>query len=284
MRRFAPLGFVLAIAGAAAPGQQTPTFTSGVEVVRVDVLVTSGGIPVAGLTRNDFELLDNAVPQRIDVLASDQTPLNVVLAFDTSGSLTAERRDHLRGAATGLLDGLRASDKAGLVTFSHVVVQRSTLTSDVGQVRAALDGLSGGGDTALADGCYAALMLGQSEPGRALVIVFSDGVDTASWLPAERVLDAASRADVVAYAVSVNPAATPAFLKDLTRATGGRLYENRSTADLRDTFLQVLDEFRHRYVLTYTPKSVERAGWHRLTVRVKGRRVDIQARPGYMGS
>src|SRR5262249_39426908 len=138
MRRFAPLGVVLAIAGAPRPGQQTPTFTSGVEVVRVDVLVTSGGLPVGGLTRNDFELLDNAVAQRIDVLASDQTPVNVVLAFDTSGSLTAERREHLRSAATGLLDGLRPSDKAGLITFSHVVARRSVLTGNVGQVRAAL--------------------------------------------------------------------------------------------------------------------------------------------------
>src|SRR5262249_3103604 len=153
--RLIPLGLALALASAPLPRQQTPTFTSGVEVVRVDVLVTSNGVPVGGLTRNDFELLDNAVTQRIEVLSSAQAPVNVVLAFDTSGSLTAERREHLRSAATALVDGLRPADKAGLVTFSQVVARRSALTGSVDRIRAALDGLSGGGNTALADGCYA---------------------------------------------------------------------------------------------------------------------------------
>ena len=62
---------------------------------------------------------------------------------------------------------------------------------------------SGSGKTALVDGTYAGIMLGESDAGRALVIVFSDGLDTSSWLRADAVLDAAKRADAVVYAVSV---------------------------------------------------------------------------------
>ena len=76
------------------------------------------------------------------------------------------------------------------------------------------------------------MMVGESDAGRALMIVFSDGVDTASWLTPPAVLDAAKRCDVVVYAVSVRSIVKPEFLRDLTSFSGGRLYEIEKTSDL----------------------------------------------------
>ena len=73
--------------------------------------------------------------------------------------------------------------------------------------------------------------------------------------------------DPVVYAVAVGRGSRHAFLEDLTRFTGGRLFSIDSTKDLRGTFVRVLDEFRHRYLVSYSPRGVAAAGWHRLDVR-----------------
>ncbi|MGH7485192.1 MAG: hypothetical protein ACREMY_06245, partial [bacterium] len=115
-----------------------------------------------------------------------------------------------------------------------------------------------------------------------LLIVFSDGVDTSSWLRAEAVLDTAKRADVVVYGVSVASRLKPQFLRDLTSLTGGRLFEIEKVSNLETTFLGILDEFRHRYLVSYTPKGVAKDGWHKLDVGLKNRRATIKARAGYL--
>src|SRR5262249_26195190 len=140
----------------------------------------------------------------------------------------------------------------------------------------------GTGETSLADGVYAAMMIGESDAGRALVMVFSDGVDTASWLTDDRVLDAARRGDAVVYSVGIGDGGSSSFLRELTSLTGGSAHKVDSGRDLRATFLRILDEFRHRYLVSYTPRGVTHDGWHRLEVRVKNRRASIKARPGYL--
>ena len=260
------------------------TFSSRVDVVRVDVLVTDNGKPVLGLTPADFEILDNGVAQQVDLVSFDQVPLNVVLVFDMSDSVEGDRRDRLFEGAGALLSGLKPEDQSALVTFSHVVDRGAKLTRDVASVRAALERAEAIGETALVDGAFAGMLVGESDVGRGLLIIFSDGVDTSSWLPPASVLDTARRSGVVAYGVSVRSRVRPEFLEELTSFTGGRLFEVERTQNLESVFLGVLEEFRHRYLVSYTPRGVTRGGWHQLDVRVKGRRVTVKARPGYLGS
>jgi hypothetical protein len=72
------------------------------------------------------------------------------------------------------------------------------------------------------------------------------------------------------------------FLDALTRETGGKHITTKNSSQLRATFVQIVNEFRSRYLLTYTPRGVESSGWHPLEVRVKGRRVEVTARRGYL--
>ena len=271
---------VLAIAFGAPLTAQQPTFSSRLEVVRLDAFVTENGQPVRGLTPADFEVFDNGVRQTLDLVSTEQMPLTVVLAVDVSASLTGERLDSLRDAGNGLLDALKKGDQAALVTFSEVVAQAAPLTSNIAQVREAVDALEPLGETALRDGTFAGITVADASAGRGLLIIFSDGLDTASWLTDQAVIDAGRRSEVVVYAVS-SGARNPEFLKDLTEATGGRLYQIESTRDLRRTFLDALNEFRQRYLISYTPNGVPGRGWHRLEVKVKGRRATVRARPGY---
>jgi VWFA-related protein len=269
-----------ALLGVTAHAQQA-AFSSKVEAVRVDVLVTDKGKPITGLKAGDFEILDNGVPQKIDLVSYEQIPLNVILGFDMSDSVAGEKLDNLRRAGAAVLGGLKKDDQAALLTFSHIVSLGSPLTGDVAQVKRALDDVGGLGETALIDGTFASIMIGESDAGRALRIVFSDGVDPSSRLAADSVLTVAKRSDVVAYAVAVKSGARPDFLRDLASFTGGRLFEIEKTANLEATFLEILEEFRHRYLVSYTPKGVPRDGWHKLEVKVK-KGGTVKARPGYL--
>jgi VWFA-related protein len=206
--------------------------------------------------------------------------LNVVLALDMSDSVAGDRLDRLRAAGGAILTGLKPDDQAALVTFSHAVRLGAKLTHDISSVRDALARVSGEGSTSLVDGTYTAIQVGESDAGRALLIVFSDGLDTASWLSAAQVLDAAKRSDVVAYAVAVRSPAKPEFLRDLTSFTAGKLFEVEKTDKLDAIFLSILQEFRQRYLVSYTPRGVAHEGWHKLDVRVK-RGGAVKARPGY---
>jgi len=278
--RIAGAVLVAWLAAAAVVQTQDVTFSSRVEAVRVDVLVTDNGQPVRGLGPADFDVRDNGVAQQIDLVSFEQIPLNVVLALDMSDSVAGDRLERLRSAGGAILGGLQKNDQAALVTFSQAVRLGAKLSGDVTQVRAALARANGEGATSLIDGVYAGIQIGESDAGRALLIVFSDGLDTASWLAAEKVLDAAKRSDAVVYAVAVRSPAKPEFVRDLTSFTGGRLFEVEKTEKLDAIFVGILQEFRQRYLVSYTPRGVARDGWHKLEVRVK-RGGTVKARPGY---
>ena len=256
------------------------TFTSRIEAVRVDVLVTENGKPVQGLSPSDFEVLDNGVRQHVDLASFEQIPLNVVLALDNSASLQGLRLGHLQTAGKRVLEGLKPGDRAALVAFSHVVSPTQGLTDDLDRIRLALDRVHGEGLTSLVDATHAGMLLGESDAGRSLLIVFSDGVDTSSWLTAGDVVETARRGDVVVYGVEVGENRV-SFLRDLSEVTGGRLFTIESTKDLATTFAGILEEFRMRYLVSYSPQGVAPGGWHRLEVRVKRRAAAVKARPGY---
>jgi VWFA-related protein len=224
---------------------------------------------------------DEGVPQQVSLATFDEVPLNVILALDLSHSVSGERLAHLRSAGRAVLDDLTPGDSGALVTFSHVVTVRQAPTQDVGLLCDALIGLEPGGRTALVDAAYAAMMLAESDPGRDLVIIFSDGRDTSSWLTPNRVLESARRLDVTVYSVSVRGSGNTRFLEDLRKLTGGRTIEISSTSNLTQTFVDILDEFRHRYLISYSPHGVSKDGWHSLRVRVKRREVKVNARAGY---
>ncbi len=265
---------------AAATALAQTTFTSRIEAVRVDVLVTENGRPVPSLTPADFDVLDNGVPQQIDLASFEQIPLNVVLAIDMSASLQGLRLGHLQTAGRVVLDGLKPGDRAGLVVFSHLVAPGHGLTEDFNRIRASLGQAQGAGLTSLIDASHAGMLLGESEAGRSLLILFSDGVDTSSWLSAESVLETARRGDVVVYPVEIG-GRRAGFTRDLSEVTGGRLIAVEATKDLSATFTGILEEFRMRYLISYSPRDVSAGGWHRLEVRARGRGLIVKARPGY---
>ena len=290
--RWAAAAFAVALSSTAS-GQ----FRSATELVSVDVLVTDGRSPIAGLTAADFELTDNGAPQTIEQIYVEQLPLNVVMVLDSSGSVRGERLRALKAGALTVIDRLRPRDRAALVSFSHRLDLRAALTDDTATLRRSVATLDADGSTALRDAAFAALVLRTAEATRTLVLLFSDGLDTSSILSEDRVIEIARRSDAIVYTIGIRQPPvrrsgmgfrpgvdTPTddrFLERLSRETAGRLLHAEQNRDIERTFGRVLDEFNTRYVLGYAPRGVAGSGWHRLEVRLKKRSGTVLARRGY---
>jgi VWFA-related protein len=283
----AVVAVALVVPGSLLAQEQRSVFRSSVDAVRVDALVTRGGKTVGNLSPADFTVTDNGVRQPIELVSFEDLPVNVVIALDVSASLTGERLAQLKAASASLARVLKKDDRAGLLTFTETVELNPELTTNLDQVRAAIGRIEppeGQRATALVDALFAGVLAAESNAARGLVVVFSDGVDTGSWLREEAVLDVAKRSDAVVYAVLTHHEGRDEFLKDLTDATGGTLTEVESSTDIGAAFLRILEEFRHRYLINYVPVGVRREGWHTLTVKVAGQDLKVKARTGYWGS
>jgi len=263
--------------------QAPPVFRAEVGLVRVEVSVTRNGEPVRGLAASDFALRDDRRPQELQLVTEEEAPVDAVLVLDLSGSVRGSKLDALKDAALGFLGGLREGEQAALVGIREEVVLLEPFTSDRTRLRRALDTAEPRGSTALRDAVYAALRLRTPGPRRTAVVVFSDGIDNISVLSSPEVVDAATRSEGIVYGVGVRRRGEKreSFLRDVVRATGGRFFEAETERDLRARFLDVLEDIRSRYVLSYAPTGVDTAGWHALAVTLKRGKGEILARPGY---
>jgi Ca-activated chloride channel family protein len=286
-------------------GQQR--FRTGVEAVRVDVLVTDGSRPVTGLAADDFDLRDTGIEQTVDSITLADVPISMMLALDTSASVAGATLEQLKGGVLSALAMLQPQDRAALVTFSSDVRLAHDWSGDISTVTRAVADFRGAGGTALWDATFTALTLGDPSPTvRRLILIFSDGDDTGSWLTRQAVIEKAKRTDAVLYGISLSGLASQThgatlmgrsgielspneppvwlesrFLADVAEATGGTEHIVGTSRGLRATFEKIVNEFRTRYVLTYTPHGVETSGWHPLEVKLKTKRGTVRARRGY---
>jgi VWFA-related protein len=192
-----PLALVLA--------QQPPVFPTQVEFVYVDVLVTRKDAPVTGLASADFRLEDNGVGQQVELLDHTLVPTTVVLVLDGSASVAGADLVHLKDAARALLSGLGERDEAALVTFDEKVQLRQDATRDVLSVAAALDRIRPRGGTALIDALYLSLKT-RWGTGRPVIVLFTDGRDSASWLDNEDAVQAARECSALLHVVGTEAA------------------------------------------------------------------------------
>jgi VWFA-related protein len=281
----AAMALLAALAAAASSSAtQQPIFKSGVDVVRVDASVMNGRSAVGGLTKDHFVITDNGVRQAIDSVSLDRVPLSLMLVLDTSESLRGQPIAALIAATRRVIDNLRPEEAAALITFSDQVRLTVPLTHDRTSLLAALTGLTAVGATSINDAIVLALMHRppQAPQTRPVMIVFSDGQDTASWLWSAQALAAVRRAGMLVHVVELrSEEGATNFAREVARAGGGRAWSATSAGALRELFERVLEELRAGYLITYYPSGVSREGWHDVKVTLKNARGEVTARPGY---
>lgn len=280
------------------------TLRARVDVVTIDAFVHHEGRPIMGLTAADFLVRDNGVQQEVRALGTTDSA-HVIVALDLSGSVAGDIRTRLEGAVRGRLDRLTPADRVSLLTFAdrvrvHHVADEPTIVrlDDLARVPAV-------GPTTLLDAVLVGSQLARADARPALLLVFTDGADTASWTTAGRVFEALRQASVTVAPVAAGlPSAAPSprdatyfrtptwvaaspgdqvrLMDRLAEATGGELVRVERNAALADVFGRILDRYRQRYLLSFTPRADNPRGWHRLEVRLRQRTGAVVARPGYV--
>jgi VWFA-related protein len=274
---------VLSLARVARAGDQAPpSFAAEVAAVYVDVFVTSRDRPVSGLVAGDFEVTDEGVRQSATLAETGTVPISSLLLFDTSGSVRGQRLRDLKAAGHAFADGLAPRDEAALLAFSNQLNLLARPALSRAPLHLAIDQMAPGGATTLYDALYLAFKLPFGQ-GRPLIVLFTDGEDNLSWLGRDEVRQAALQSSALLYVVAAGVPDAPeaAFLRETAEGTGGRFWSTADGAHLTERLLQILQAMSTRYLLTYEPRGVSRAGRHRLKVTVKGRKVEVRHRREY---
>jgi Ca-activated chloride channel family protein len=292
MRRIVPVFAALALTGPVAAQQK---FKVRTESVPVYVTVTdSSKRLVPDLTLEDFEVLDNGKPQTINVFENKPTPITVAVMIDTSGSMTTAL-DLVKDGAEQFLIRLLPDDKAQVGEFNDKIrFHPGTFIDDrdrlVYQLKNELDF---GYPTRLWDAVDESVDRLEPMDGRKVVLVFTDGDDTASKVNLGKVMDRARAKDVMVYAIGlVNnyfdgqkrvTSQPDRGLKHLAEDTGGGFFLLKRTADLGETFTRVAQELHSQYVLGFSPEVLD-GKVHKLDVRVKKSGMSAQARKSYVAA
>jgi len=255
------------------------------EAVLVPVIVTDGGQFVRGLKAPDFEITEDGVPQPIASLASEDAPLDLVLAIDVSGSME-HSLDSVKSAVKRLLSKLRHGDAATLVGFNDTMFLATEREKDEAARERAVDLLSAWGGTALYDATVRSVDLVSKEWGRKGIVIFSDGDDHNSLTSREAATARVQASDAMLYTVGFGAGATVTGLRNnletYARATGGRAFFPQKAQELDGAFEQIVAELANQYVLSYAPTHAQQDNrWRAIKVRVKKGKYEIRARQGY---
>ncbi len=286
------LGFILALP--ATP--QDLTLHVDVRLVNIFVNVTDkNGAIVGGLTRDDFAVTEDGRPQQIAVFEKQsEMPLNLVLAIDTSGSVKKDMSEEASAAKRFAHAILRPQDEMSVLQFATVVRVLSQFTNRISTIDRSLDHLQPDWASAVYDAiCQGSDLLGQKE-GRKVLVIVSDGDDTAKTSTYAQALEEALRGEVMIYSLIDVPIEASAgrdtggehALITLSEQTGGK-YFYVGAGGLDAAFKQVSDDLRTQYLLGYYPHNQEPGRiFHRVNVtvpRASASEFDVRHKTGYYG-
>jgi Ca-activated chloride channel family protein len=284
----------MVLAAASLLAQQA-TFKAGAQIVYVPTMVSeSDGRLVPNLEKEDFTILDNGKPQEVAVFESSVQPFTAVVPLDFSASMTANLK-LLKEATEQFLLRMLPQDKAQVGAFSDRIQFSGTFTSDRDDLIGALSDLQYGNPTRLYDAIDASIdLLDPVDSRRKVILVFTDGDDTASKIGFGRVMDRARQHEVMVYAIGLESEifAGPGrvmhtkpdrSLKKLAEETGGGYFELKKSTELPPTFTRVAQELHSLYTLGFSP-AVWDGKEHRLEIRMKKPGQVARARKSYIAS
>jgi Ca-activated chloride channel homolog len=285
------------------PDQAPSVIHVDVNLVMVDATVkTKAGKIIDGLKKEDFELREDGVSQKIDVFSRDELPLNVALVLDLSDSI-GPFLGPLREAANTALSALKPEDEVALFTFSTEAELRVAFTKDKSKIAEQISGFKIGGATNINDGIFlAAQYLLRTPPkGRRVIILISDDVATdAGGQGTHDIVTEAIASDAVLYNLKIpgyNPPGTllaaamvPGLVNihKVVEQTGGEIFDVQDVAHLDEVFRALISRIKTRYTVGYYTNANGANGKpHKLDLRLassfgkKGHDYVILAKSGY---
>lgn len=260
--------------------------SESVEVGAVTVITSvtdPDGKRVAGLASNDFTIADEGEAVTPELRSSDEDPVTIGVAIDSSSSMAGQQLYVIRAATEFIGRALRPQDQAFVVAFDtgpRLVHRRS---GDAASMREAMYTLSPQGGTSIFDGVTFALQQFQGIAGKKALLVFTDGNEGTSSASARECERLARIIGVPLYVV-VPPAGNRYHnaLGGIAEVTGGRMFFGEPEQTFPALFDRLAEEMRGQYVLSFTrPAGVKAGSWRSIHVGVKRANANVRAIQGY---
>jgi Ca-activated chloride channel family protein len=249
---------------------------------------------VPDLQREDFEVYDNGKLQQLTNFDNQVTPITVVVMLDTSGSMTLAL-DLVKQAAEEFLIRMLPADKGKVGAFNDKIEVKPEpgipFSSNRDQLIRYLNDLDFGYPTRLFDAVDYSITQLEPEEGRKVVLVFTDGEDTASKVGAGTVNERARTQEVMVYSVGLENdyfngqqrvrTSPDRGLRRLSDETGGGFFHLKKKDELGPTFTRIAQELHSQYVMGFSPETLD-GKVHKLEVRVKRPGMTARARRSYV--
>jgi len=290
-------------------GSEADTIRINARLVNLNVIATTqDGRAVTNLTADDFTVFDEETKQEIAHFKPTNTPFNLILLLDLSGS-TREKIDTIRKSAWRFVELASPQDRVGIVTFTrsvHVLCRptsdRALLKQRIAEMRAT------DGGTAYYEAMWFTLteVLAPFQDERNAVIVMTDGVDNSisaaypapSRVSFRQMLEAILESGTLVYPIYLDTeeenyrnhwgetaevyALARTQLQQVADASGATLYMASRVEDLANVYQKIIAELRTVYGLAYYPTEVEHNNrWRRIKVTTRRPGVVIRTRRGY---
>jgi Ca-activated chloride channel homolog len=256
-------------------------------------VVDSQGVAVTNLRLEDFELSIDGQLNRISEISRADTPVRIAMLFDNSGSLSESRELEKRAAIKFFRHVLRPVDQAAVFSVATDVTLAEPLTNDARRLEFTIDSFGKPeGATSLFDGIIQAGTYLRPYPGRRVIVIVSDGVDTTSRADFDTTVQHSIADDCQIYVVqtglhenaNVRALAAERRMQEFSAQTGGAVYRPHSAEDLDDAFAQIAADLAQQYILSYYPAEDKRDGkYHLIAVRVKTKPdARVRSRKGFV--
>jgi Ca-activated chloride channel family protein len=275
-------------------------------VVRVDrvlvpaIVTDRKGRPVLGLKKDDFQLSEDSIPQKIEYFdVGRDERISVAFLLDISGSMRVlDKMGEAREAIRHFLSGLRPNDEVALLAFADdQVTTLAPFGSSKTLIQAHLDAAKAYGQTALNDAIAATPSLVDVDgPGRKAIVLITDGIDNASKLSLVEATSIARRTGVPIYSIGFGNSSLPPgtaeepgagtnaeVLKRISSETGGNFYWIEDPDEMKEAIVGIEDDLRSVYMLGYTPPTTKCDGsFRRIDLSVAKDRYHVRTRKGYV--
>src|SRR6185436_11988073 len=271
-----------------------PVFRAGIDLATFAATITDKkGNLVTALTQDDFEVIEDGKKQAIAYFAhgdgAASPPMHVGLMVDASGSMQADMK-LAQGAAIKFLNMLPAAEDITLVDFDTQVRITRYPQRDFARLVERIRQRKPDGFTALYDALGTYLDGADSQDGRKVMVMYTDGGDTRSALSFSETLTLLKASNVTVYAIGLVENTGSArtqlqmTLRQLVEATGGQAFFPAVMKDVESAYDKVLAEIKGQYHLGYQSTNAAKDGaWRKVDIRVKRPDARVRTRRGYYG-
>jgi Ca-activated chloride channel family protein len=266
--------------------QQDFVLKTDSNLVVLDVsVVNAKGNPVAGLTKSEFAVFEDGKRQDVKQFSAAESPVVMGLVLDMSGSM-GPKAEGVRRSVNLLLGASSPQDQYFVTGFNDrarlalpSTMRFSSKPSDIDQAMARF---RCEGRTAVYDGIALALEhFNQSMYERRVMILVSDGKDTASKISRSELLDRVRKSLTTVYTIGLYRDEdvgehNSGFLRELAHISGGRFYHPDTEQDLETSCLRIARDIRARYSVAYTPRDATKTEVRKVHVELQRRAKDDQ--------